>query len=149
MSEGDTIYFHAMKLVLPKKSRKFTFIYDCFNHPTNILEDALIFLNCMVNEHVFMNFVSLCQKDYPSLILRLGKSTCNSWISTAHIDWDYWCTVIVQFKQMCQEQGLVGWLLWYEFIFIASSNGTKFNDFIELELPTTKYILALLSTSCL
>ena len=30
-----------------------------FCHFTSTLEHALIFLKCMINEHVFMNFVSL------------------------------------------------------------------------------------------
>ena len=33
-----------------------------FNHSTSTLEHTLIFLKCMVNKHVFMNFVSLNKK---------------------------------------------------------------------------------------
>ena len=42
-------------------------------HSTNTLESALIFLKCMVNEHVFMNIVLLKKKIMPSLLLRFGK----------------------------------------------------------------------------
>ena len=42
-------------------------------HTTNTLDHALIFLKCMVNEHVFMNLISLGQKFQPSQILKFGK----------------------------------------------------------------------------
>jgi len=34
------------------------FAYDVFNHSTSTLEHTLIFLKCMVSEHLFMDLVS-------------------------------------------------------------------------------------------
>ena len=37
---------------------KHVFAFDVFNHSTSTLEHTLIFLKCMVNEHLFMDLVS-------------------------------------------------------------------------------------------
>ena len=74
MSEGDPKFLYTMKLVPPKYLGsivhlniiylfifilvlvidKERFAYKCFIHSA-ILEHALIFLKCMVNEHLSMN----------------------------------------------------------------------------------------------
>ena len=38
---------------------KYVFAYTIFNHFTSTLEHALVFLKCIVNEHVFIYLVSL------------------------------------------------------------------------------------------
>ena len=53
-------------------------------HSTNTLEHAqdVFFYKGMVNEHVFMNLVSLRKKVQPSLILRFGKVVSSLGINT-------------------------------------------------------------------
>ena len=62
-----------------------TFAYDFFGyHSTNSLDHALIFLDCMVNEDVFVNLVSLKSKVQPLLILRLGEIVSVLGINNRH-----------------------------------------------------------------
>ena len=42
-------------------------------HSTNTLEHSLVFLKCMLNEHVSINLASLDKKIEPSLVLRIGE----------------------------------------------------------------------------
>ena len=67
-------------------------------HFTITLEHALMFLTCMVNEHVFMNLVSLSKKFQPSLILRFGESMHISGITTTRIKWVNQCTPMCDTK---------------------------------------------------
>ena len=52
------------------------------------LEHALFFLECMVNEHIVMDLVSLNKTFQRSLSLRLGKIVCVLIISTTRTNWD-------------------------------------------------------------
>ena len=45
-------------------------------HTTNTLDRSLIFLKCVVIEHVFMVLVSLGKEFSPPLILRFRKIVC-------------------------------------------------------------------------
>jgi hypothetical protein len=45
-------------------------------HSTNILERTLVFLKCMVNEHVFMNILSLSTDIDHDYFLDLQNSAC-------------------------------------------------------------------------
>ena len=50
---------------------------------TSVLEHALFFLRCIVNEHVFMNLVSLGKKFSPHYFLDLAKH-CVFWELEPH-----------------------------------------------------------------
>ena len=58
-SHSLKILFIVVLFILTLFTDKHVFVYKCFYHSKSILEHALIFLKCMVNEHVFMNLVSL------------------------------------------------------------------------------------------
>ena len=77
------------------KSMCLLFFYYFFYHSINTLEHTLIFMKCMINEHVFKNFMSLSNKIQPSLILRLHKIVRVLRISITRINWDNQCSIFV------------------------------------------------------
>ena len=110
--EGDTKFYYVVKLVLrkdlgsivhpatnyykyysyqhyalnvPTLLALFIFAYNFSYHSTNTLENTLIFLKCMVNEHVFMSLVSLGIK-FSLHYLKFEKIVRVSGISTTCTD---------------------------------------------------------------
>ena len=89
INEGDTSFLYAMKL-MPRKDLEsicrlgtFHFVHlgtirfaNFFYHSPNTLEHTLIFLKCMVNEHVFMNLISINKKFNPHNFETHQNSVC-------------------------------------------------------------------------
>ena len=70
-----------------------TFVYKSFYHSPNTLKHTLVFLKCMVSEHVFMNLASFIKKNQPSLVYRLGKIGHALGISTTCTNRDIRCSL--------------------------------------------------------
>ena len=59
---GSIVHLNTILLKVPTLSiGKHMFVYNFVCHSTSTLEHAPSFLKCMVNEHEFMNLVSLSQ----------------------------------------------------------------------------------------